>query len=471
MAVARMRFRIFITFFIVASWCSSSFASASVVSSVSAVEAEQGSQQQQRLTLLAQRFKALRRAHIGHTKRSSFTALPRRRAEAASQRKVAGVAAVAVASSIAAKPLAALAAKQNSVGSVVGGIDGTAHRRPIITGCLKECGYKEQTCVTQCQVCIEQNECRILGKCDPCLREAHNARVRAKKIDKGILDDGGVSMMRDGMMAEMTAAKLLALESKRKLVKTRQGVLKAQREAEWAAEERHHAALHLIEERQVLKGARLEVTRWKLQNEKKLKAMRTRAREHRLERQKAERKLAAAKKKHSKAERRLEKAADTQARKEDEERHAREVLERQQAVEDAERDVEKTSADGEWLDRGLRRRVKSAQSGARKAREELLVARAHERVARQRLDEAKVHYQTSVQSSQQADKAAEDSEQRLRKAPIQKVYSPYPEKENASAKINGTRREKSLRSAAKEVVGASWLLQLGLLMMGFALGI
>jgi len=390
------------------------------------------------------------------------------------KRKVAGVAAVAVASSIVAKPLAALAAKQNSVGSVVGGTDDSV-LRPIITGCLKECGYKEQTCVTQCQVCIEQNECRILGKCDPCLREAHNARMSAKKIDNVILDLGGVSMMRDGMMAEMTQAKLLALESKRRLVKTRQGVLKAQREAEWAAEERHLAALNLIEARQVLKGARLEVTRWKLQNEKKLKAMRARAREQRLQRQKAERKLAAAKSKYSKAQTKLEKASNTSVTddsQDDDEvwRLANDVEERQQAVESAEGDVEKTSADGEWLDRGLRRRVKSAQSGARKAREELLVARAHERVARQRLDEAKVHYQTSVQSSQQADKAAEDSEQRLRKAPIQKEYSPYAEKENATLKFNGTGRVKLLRSSAKEVAGASWLLQFGLLMMGCALG-
>jgi len=299
--------------------------------------------------------------------------------------------------------------------------------------------------------------------------------MSAKKIDNVILDLGGVSMMRDGMMAEMTQAKLLALESKRRLVKTRQGVLKAQREAEWAAEERHLAALNLIEARQVLKGARLEVTRWKLQNEKKLKAMRARAREQRLQRQKAERKLAAAKSKYSKAQTKLEKASNTSVTddsQDDDEvwRLANDVEERQQAVESAEGDVEKTSADGEWLDRGLRRRVKSAQSGARKAREELLVARAHERVARQRLDEAKVHYQTSVQSSQQADKAAEDSEQRLRKAPIQKEYSPYAEKENATLKFNGTGRVKLLRSSAKEVAGASWLLQFGLLMMGCALG-
>merc|ERR1740117_811503 len=115
-------------------------------------------------------------------------------------------------------------------------------------------------------------------------------------------------MMRDGLMNEMTRARLAALDRLRELRSFREGVLKAQREAEWAAEERHASAKRLGEERQVLKGARLEVTRWKLQNEKKLKAMRARAREHRLERQTAERKLAVAKKKHSKAARRLEKA-------------------------------------------------------------------------------------------------------------------------------------------------------------------
>lgn len=428
-----MRAHVFHILFIVVPWLVS-FAGASVVVRSSAAKDQQLGEHRQRLTLLARRFAALRRAHAGHVKHVAKTT----EAEAA---------------------------------DMIGGKD---LRRPIITGCLKECGYKEQTCVTQCQVCVEHNECRILGKCDKCLREAHDMRMRAQKMDKGILDDGGVSMMRDGMMAEMTRAKLQAIDRKRELRGAREGVLKAQREAEWAAEERHMAAMTLIEARQVLKGARLEVTRWKLRNAKKLKAMRARAREQRLERQKAERKLAAAKRKYSKAEKRLriasnESATETNSSKgednDDVERLAREVEERQEAVESAERDVETTSADGEWLDRGLRRRVKSAQQGARKKREELLVARAHERVARERLEDAKEHYITAVRSSQQADKAAEDSELKLRKAPVS-VYT-TPQKANFTNDGAG-KKDKLLRSSSPSSAGASWMSLLGLLGISFA---
>jgi len=351
----------------------------------------------------------------------------------------------------------------SSDGAVFDATVGQDWHRPIITGCLKECGYEEQTCVTQCQVCMEQNECRILQKCDPCLREAHAQKVRAKEADKGTLDAGGVSMMRDGMMAEMTRAKLQAIDKMRELRSAREGVLKAQREAEWATEERHTSAKNLDEARQVLKGARMEVTRWKLQNAKKVAAKRARAREQRQQRQKSERKLAAAKRNYTKAQQRLEVASANETLDEEASpggpedsaevwKLARDVEERQQAVEQAEQDVEKTSADGEWLDRGLRKQVKGAQTGARDAREELLEARARERVSRDRLDEAKEHYITAVKASQQAEKAAENSERRLREAPL----SYTPPGSNTSA--NNTNVTKTpVRSSAMHLAGGTSL--------------
>lgn len=354
-------------------------------------------------------------------------------------------------------------------------------QRPIITGCLKECGYEEQACVTQCQVCIEQNECRILGQCDPCLKQAHDQMERAKKMDKGILDLGGVAMMRDGLMAEMSSARLDALDRKRKLRFAREGVLKMQREAEWAAQERHLTAKNLVEASQDLKRERQEVTRWKLQNEKKLKAMRAKAREHRQERQKAERKLSAAKRKYNKAQRRLRIASDVNETQpgspspadegedgdeEEEEvwRLAREVEDRKQAVKRAEDDVEKTSADGDWLDRGLQRRVKGSQSRARKSREELLVSRARERVSREHLDDAKKRYIAAVQASRLADKAAEDSEIRLRKAPV----SPHPPPANTT---DDAKKDKPLHNLAPlGCAGNPWLQLLAFVTLSVALG-
>merc|ERR1719265_1685027 len=207
--------------------------------------------------------------------------------------------------------------------------------------------------------------------------------------------------------------------------------------------------------------------------------MRARAREQRQERQKAERALEAAKLKHREAKQRLRiasnengdanetEADDTTESEEDEDNTADqladqrkleiEVEKRQQAVEQGERDVEKTSADGEWLDRGLRRRVKSAQEGARKAREELLVSRAHERVSKERLEDAKLHYVTAVKSSQQADKAAEQAELELRRAPTS--LQTAEKKANATASATeGT--ELTLHSAACWLPGSLWLLLL-----------
>lgn len=352
-------------------------------------------------------------------------------------------------------------------------VAGVASNRPIITGCLKECEYEDQTCVTQCQVCVEHNECRILGKCDGCLQEARQTRLLAAKVDKTVLDAGGVAMKRDGLMAELTRARLEALDRKRKLRLAREEVLKAQRQAEWAAEERHMSAQKLLEARQDLKSARLEVVRWKLRNEKKLKAMRAKAQEQRVERQKAQRKLVAARSQVKKARRRLRIAANasehagngTADEEEDEQdvwEAARDLERRQQAVERAEDEVEKASADGEWLDRGLQRRVKRAQSGARRAREELLEGRARERVSRQNLDDTKDEYVEAVAASQRADKASEVAERNLRKAP-----SSY--KETAGGKDGKAQKgiERALatqppppRSASANLAGSAWLVLL-----------
>jgi len=375
--------------------------------------------------------------------------------------------------------------------------------RPIITGCLKECGYTDQTCITQCQVCIEQNECRILHKCDPCLQGAHDQMVLAKKTDKGILDSGGVALVRDGLMADMTSANLESLERKRLLRTARTGVLMAQREAEWARSERQHSSKNLVEARTTLRIARLEVTRWTLQNEKKLKKMRAQAAQQRRERQTSERKLAEHKRAYSKAQKRLRvasKSGSNMSAQEEEQEQAEEgtdedaenktatketegeeiyklakdVEERQTAVENAERELEKTSADGEWLDRGLRRRVKAAQEGARSSREELLEARARERVSRERLEEAKDHYIASVKSSNVADEAAHDSEIKLRKAPVSLYPGGPAPPASASAKI--TDQDKTAvvvvlpHSSALRLQGVAWLTALAVLAVHLAIG-
>lgn len=345
---------------------------------------------------------------------------------------------------------------------------GVNHQRPIITGCLKECGYEEQTCVTACQVCIEQNECRILHQCDPCLEAARAQRMTSGKADQGILDSGGVAMIRDGLLALMTRARMEALDRKRDLRTARQGVLQAQREAEWATQERTLSAKNLEDARQGLKGARLEVTRWKLQNEKKVKVLRAKAREQRQDRRKAEQKLDAAKRKHAKAQHRLRIATASSANStednladvnvtEDEDqiwKLAQEAEDKQEAVKRAEKDLETTKVEGEWLDRGLRRRVEGARTGAAQSREELLEGRARERVSSSALEEAKDHYVKAVKSSQYADKAAKEAEEKLRNAPL-------TDKEKKDGKKDS--KDATPHSAASRLAGVHWLQPLFLL--------
>jgi hypothetical protein len=234
-------------------------------------------------------------------------------------------------------------------------------------------------------------------------------------------------MLRDGLKAEMTQARLEALNKKRQLRVARENVIKAQRQVEYATQERHMKVESLEDATQVLKGSKSEVSKWKIRNEKKLKAARAKAREQRQEKKRAERKLAAAKSKYHKAKRRLRIASNesitnssANASSQDEEevwKAQRDVEERRQAVEDAELQVDQTSADAEWLDRGLQRRVKDSQRGAKKAREELLEGRARERVSKESLEEAKDNYLEALSASKESDKVAEETELKLRQAP------------------------------------------------------
>jgi hypothetical protein len=283
-------------------------------------------------------------------------------------------------------------------------------------------------------------------------------------MEKGTIDAGGVAMKRDGLLSEMTRARLEAVDRLRELRTARQGVLTAQRESEWASEERHMSAQKLDQDREGLKNSRREVTKWKLDNEKKLKAMRARAREQRQERQKAERKLEEAERKHAKAQRKLQVAEanisdfeiddDNNITEEADEvwQLRRDVEQRGQAVEDAEKLVEKTKTDSEWLDHDLRRKVKTSQSSAKRSREELLESRARERVSGTHLEEAKEAYFEAVKESKQADKAAQEAERKLRAAPLS-ASAPDESVALAGKAVNKSEvvEDASLRSSAPNV--------------------
>mmetsp|Transcript_78398 Transcript_78398/g.199304 ORF Transcript_78398/g.199304 Transcript_78398/m.199304 type:complete len:364 (-) Transcript_78398:49-1140(-) len=129
-----------------------------------------------------------------------------------------------------------------------------ARKRPIITGCLAECGAGEQSCVTDCQVCVEKNVCGDLANCKICRDEARETKKRfeAQGNNSVLGDSGGAPLVHEGIRQLMMRAQLQSLEGHRRLRSSRTSVLEAQRLAEWAVEERK-------EELDKLRATRAEV--------------------------------------------------------------------------------------------------------------------------------------------------------------------------------------------------------------------
>lgn len=118
-----------------------------------------------------------------------------------------------------------------------------SRQRLIVTGCLKECGPSEQSCVTQCQVCVEQHSCPSLGHrlCGSCLEEARAERRLYKDMigdAKIVGDSGGAPLVHEGIRQDLYGVQLQSLTGHRTLRMARRDVLAAQRLQEWAVAQR-----------------------------------------------------------------------------------------------------------------------------------------------------------------------------------------------------------------------------------------
>lgn len=302
--------------------------------------------------------------------------------------------------------------------------EGRFLQRPIITGCLAECGFQEQSCVTECQVCVEKNECDLLDdECKPCFEAVHATKAWNKRARGQTLDSGGAPLIHEGIRQEYVHLKLEALDSQRHLRTARAGVLKAQREAEWATEERKSTEQNMEMAKKVLKDAEDKVDKWKLQNANRLKAMREKTKKQRGEEEAARKELAKAKRRLKRAKWQLRNETLAAAEKESELKFRRLVQKRRKAVSDAEKALAKRQADADWLDRGLRKRVVKAREGVRDAREDLLTARAMERVSRERREDAKKAYVKAAEEAQSEEKAAAEMKGKLLENPVP-TYTP-----------------------------------------------
>lgn len=307
-------------------------------------------------------------------------------------------------------------------------------QRPIITGCLQECGVADQTCVTSCEVCVEQNECKSLGdNCDECLSQARMS-LKVAKFKKGDkhhyrIDSGGGSLVHDGLRNKLINAKLTAVNAKRQLLQARNNVLKAQRQAEWADEERSVQANKLHESKLALEDAESEVAQWKLHHEKKLKEMRVKRDKAREEAKDAEHALEETEEELEDAEKGME---DYDGEDEDKAEERVKKLEKmvdkeKQEVVQADDNLKEVGEDADWLDRGLREEVAQAERRVKDSIKDLRVARAVERQSRDQLEEAKVEYKKITQTSTVLETEVVGLESKIQENPLPPRDEDFPE--------------------------------------------
>jgi len=279
-------------------------------------------------------------------------------------------------------------------------------RRPIITGCLKECGTRDQSCATQCQVCVEMHGCKLLAdeECSECLEQVRATVRWSKTVNDGVLDSGGRSQLKDGVRMHLAATKLHVWDAKRHLHRARDGVINAQRQVEWAVEENRRQAERLQESESLLKRKEEEVVKWRTEHAKRLKALHGEVATMRKEQQRTKHHLRqglrrlrrvqqrlARSEEHKEHWTRLEMAAEQAVK-----RRRKQCKEQKHDLKLLKERIQQREDDAVWLEKGLRREIREAKELVEKDRRQLQLERDFLCVSRERLEEAKQHYRKAV---------------------------------------------------------------------------
>lgn len=294
-----------------------------------------------------------------------------------------------------------------------------AAARPIITGCLQECGVQDQSCTTECEVCVEEHQClKVTQDCGECLEQAQQTRKLAKFNEaegQFMADSGGAPMVHDDIRTELVNAKLMSVDGKQKLRQARDAVLQAQRNAEWSAAERAEQAQKLHAAKNLLKDDEDEVTEWKLHNEKAGKKHRAKLKRKREEQHSAEKRLRKTMKELERAEGMTDDDENSTSTKE---QLQQEVVEERKAVKKAEKAAEEASQDAGWIDRELQKEMSESKRNVKRNIKDLKMARALERMSRERLEEAKKRYREASKASQKLEANVVELEARIHEHPL-----------------------------------------------------
>lgn len=280
--------------------------------------------------------------------------------------------------------------------------------RPIITGCLEECGTEDQSCVTQCEVCVEQNACpRLLGNCSVCLEEARSMKLdRFKRGDIGT-DSGGQALEHEGIRQRFRFARLQAMDTTHDLRDRRDGVLQAQRGVEWAAEETREEVDRLKKTEDHLAETKDEAKRWGERSKAKLAEMH----EQRLQLRKAVnrtlRQLRVANRDLAENKRELAEAEDLAhagAKVRKVIVNARVVTRLHWKLRKQKREMEKARTaynkqkrDSSWFQRGLQKEVQEVAQVVKKQAKMLDDAHEMEKTSRKQLHKAKDKYREAAE--------------------------------------------------------------------------
>lgn len=283
------------------------------------------------------------------------------------------------------------------------------HKRPIITGCLEECETTDQACVTDCQVCAERNHCPSLRvNCTSCLNQARDARVAGLGALNLAIDSGGVSLKREGLRQRLEKTRFEATDAKRRLRIQRGLVLQAQRDAEYAMKMSRDEDARLEDAREHLQKEKRKAADWELNHVKKVKRMRAKVAELRVEHMRT---LA-----HLREVRRKLHLARKKVKKDPNDHHAIhevavygkawqrlrwKVEEQKEAVIEAEEALKKEQEDGAWVMRGIRKDVQRVAQELQGEFKHLHGNEGSERAARKRLNAAKMKYQKLADESQE----------------------------------------------------------------------
>mmetsp|Transcript_9668 Transcript_9668/g.27234 ORF Transcript_9668/g.27234 Transcript_9668/m.27234 type:complete len:369 (-) Transcript_9668:87-1193(-) len=300
-----------------------------------------------------------------------------------------------------------------------------SHLRPVITGCLEECGNRDQSCATQCQVCVEMNGCETLASegCGACRAEVREARRWINSVDKGVLDSGGQPMLRDGVNMQLRHARLASLDAKRRLRHARGSILRAQRQVEWAHDENTNEVGRLRESKTLLERKEEELAGWRDEQRRRVGELKAELESRREGLRRTQQHFLRAKERLYRVRRNLARfqsgqhgprwqqleheAADAYKR-----RH-KQVKEQKKAMKEIRLKLRMREEDAKWLDRGLRREIGEAQELVDKDVRQVQATRSLWQHSRKELEQAKEKYFEASSVSHQRDTTAEDLKHRL----------------------------------------------------------